>query len=298
MRGLAFCPAHVTGFFKAEIEDVQRSPEELGSLGAGFSIQDGVTTNVQVTYSEKPDYRISIAGYESEDTHVSEYVINEFFKIVKDRKFFIDVKHEISIPVGYGLGCSGAVALSLAMALNEALNTNLSKEKVGQIAHNAEVNCKTGLGDVLASYHGGFEIRTKPGAPGIGTLEKIESDTEAILICFSPISTQKFINEKIESINGLGGKMVSKLVQTKDYNEFQDMSLEFAKYVKVMTPRMDSVINDLQKNGIKCGIALFGETVFTLIPKKLESKVLQILEKYSDGIIIKSKVDNQGARLQ
>ncbi len=298
MRGLAFCPAHVTGFFKAEIEDVQKNPEELGSLGAGFSIQDGVTTNVQVTYSEKPDYRISIVGYESEDTHVSEYVINEFFKIVKDRKFFVDVKHEISIPVGYGLGCSGAVALSLAMALNEALNTNLSKQKVGQIAHNAEVNCKTGLGDVLASYHGGFEIRTKPGAPGIGTLEKIESDTEVILICFSPISTQKFINEKIESINGLGGKMVSKLVQTKDYNEFQDMSLEFAKYVKVMTPRMNSVIDDLQKNGIKCGIALFGETIFTLIPKKLESKVLQILKKYSEGIIIKSKVDNQGARLQ
>ena len=298
MRGLAFCPAHVTGFFKAEIEDQFRNPEELGSLGAGFSIQDGVTTNIQVTYSEKPDYKISIQGYGSDNTNVSEYVIKEFFKIVKGRNFFVDVKHEISIPVGYGLGCSGAVALSLAMALNEALNTNLSKEKVGQIAHSAEVNCKTGLGDVLASYHGGFEIRTKPGAPGIGTLEKVESDTEVILICFSPISTQKFIDEKIESINGLGGKMVTKLVQSKDYNEFQDMSLEFAKYVKVMTPKMESVIDDLQKNGIKCGIALFGETVFTLIPKSMENKVLQILEKYSDGVIIKSKIDNQGARLQ
>ena len=298
MRGLAFCPAHVTGFFKAEIKNQLRNPEELGSLGAGFSIQDGVTTNVQVSYSETSDYKILITGYESDNTNVSEFVIREFFKIVKDRKFFVDVKHEISIPVGYGLGCSGAVALSLAMALNEALNTNLSKEKVGQIAHNAEVNCKTGLGDVLASYHGGFEIRTKPGAPGIGALEKIESDTEAILICFSPISTQKFIDEKIESINGLGGRMVTKLVESKDYKEFQDMSLEFAKYVKVMTPKMDSVIKDLQKNGIKCGVALFGETVFTLIPKALKTKVLQILEKYSDGIIIKSKVDNQGARLQ
>ncbi len=298
MRGLAFCPAHVTGFFKAELNDELINPEEFGSVGAGFSIQDGVTTKVQVDYSEKSDYKISTSGYKSEDTRVSEFVIKEFFKIVKDRKFFIDVKHEISIPVGYGLGCSGAVALSLAMALNEALNTNLSKEKVGQIAHNAEVSCKTGLGDVLASYHGGFEIRTKPGAPGIGTLEKVESDTEAILICFSPISTQKFIDEKLETINGLGGKMVSKLVQTKDYNDFQDMSLEFAKYVKVMTPKMSTVIDDLQKNGIKCGIALFGETVFTLIPKTLESKVLQILEKYSDGIIIRSKIDNKGARLE
>jgi len=298
MRGLAFCPAHVTGFFKAEIEEQLRLPEELGSLGAGFSIQNGVTTKVKVTYAEKSDYNISLLGYQSDNTQVSEFVINEFFKIVKDRKFFVDVNHEISIPVGYGLGCSGAVALSLAMALNQALNTNLTKEKVGQVAHNAEINCKTGLGDVLASYHGGFEIRTKPGAPGIGALEKVETDTQVVLICFSPISTKKFIDEKIETINGLGGKMVSRLIESRSYNDFQDMSLEFAKYVKVMTPRMDLVINDLKNHGIKCGVALFGETIFTLIPKNMESQVLKILEKYADGIIIKSKIDNTGARLQ
>lgn len=298
MKGLAFCPAHVTGFFKAEIREDLTDPQLLGSLGAGFSIQDGVTTKVQADYSENSGYRISISGYGSEDTHVSEFVIKEFFKMAGGKRFFADVKHEIAVPVGYGLGCSGAVALSLAMALNEALEMNLSKERVGQIAHAAEINCKTGLGDVLASYHGGFEIRTKPGAPGIGSLEKIESDTKAILICFSPISTQKFIDEKIETINGLGGKMVSKLIQTKDYNDFQDMSLEFAKYVKVMTPKMNAVINDLQNNGIKAGIALFGETVFTLVPKSLEDKALEILKKYPDGTIIKSKIDNIGARLQ
>ena len=298
MRGLAFCPAHITGFFKAEIEDQLKNPEELGSLGAGFSIQNGVTTKVQVSYSEKSDYSISVSGYKPDNTQVSEFVINEFFKIIKNRKFFVDVKHEISVPVGYGLGCSGAVALSLAMALNQALNTNLTKEKVGQIAHSAEVNCKTGLGDVLGSYHGGFEIRTKSGAPGIGNLEKIETDRQVILICFSPVSTKKFIDEKIETINGLGGKMVSKLVQSKNCNDFQDMSLEFAKYVKVRTPKMNSVIDDLQNNQIKCGVALFGETVFTLISKNEKNKAIKILEKYTDGIIIKSKIDNIGARLQ
>ncbi len=41
MRGLAFCPAHITGFFKAELEQLE--PEKMGSLGAGFSIKDGVT---------------------------------------------------------------------------------------------------------------------------------------------------------------------------------------------------------------------------------------------------------------
>lgn len=297
MKGVAFCPAHVTGFFKAQLDNQNLKTNELGSLGAGFSIQDGVTTSVEVTPAEEFNYKITTKGYSSDNTSVSEYVINDFIRLC-DSKFLITVNHEISVPVGYGLGSSGAVALSLALALNKALNLNLSKEQVGEIAHNAEVMCKTGLGDVLASYHGGFEIRTKAGAPGIGVVEKIDSDSNVVLICFSPISTRKFITEKIETINGLGGKMVEQLRKTRDYNDFQDMSIKFSKYVQVMTPKMQSVVNDLHDAGIKCGVALFGETIFTIIPSNMEQKVLDILKKYNDGIIIKSAIDNSGVRLE
>lgn len=298
MKGVAFCPAHVTGFFKAEIGKNDSSPELSGSLGAGFSLVDGVTTSVQVTPSDSSSVDISISGHQPDNTMVSEFVVNEFLKKIDNKNFHLKINHIVSIPVGYGLGCSGAVALSLAMALNDAFDAKLTREEVGQLAHKAEVICKTGLGDVLASYHGGFEIRTKPGAPGIGSLKKINSDSKVIMICFAPISTKKFIEEKIEMINGLGGKMVNKLLETNDSNDFQDMSVEFAKYVQVMTPRMERVISDLQSNGIKCGVALFGETIFSIIPAELESKVLQVLSKYPDGIIINSKIDNTGARLQ
>jgi len=117
------------------------------------------------------------------------------------------------------------------------------------------------------------------------------------MICFSPISTTKFIKERLPQINGLGGKMVNRLLESKNYEHFQEMSLEFAKYVDVMTPRMQKVVNELSKNNIKCGIALFGETIFSMIPKEKENKVLEILEKYSDGIIIKSELDDAGARV-
>ena len=211
---------------------------------------------------------------------------------------FFDIEHHISIPVGYGLGSSSAVALSLSFALDQALKIKLDKTKIGQIAHNAEVNCKTGLGDVLASFHGGFEIRVKPGAPGIGHVEKILTDKiSIIMICFSPISTNKFIKERLSQINGLGGKMVNRLLESKNYEHFQDMSLEFAKYVDVMTPRMQKLVNELSENKVKCGIALFGETIFSMIPKQNESNVLEILQKYTDGIIIKSELDNVGARV-
>ena len=295
MRGRAFCPAHVTGFFKADVEQLE--PEKMGSLGAGFSIKDGVTTAVVAEKNGKSDYIIKVSGYKPDNTDVSEFVVKEFQKLV-DENYFIEIHHDISVPISYGLGCSGAVALSLAYALNEALGTKLSKEEIGKIAHNAEVSCKTGLGDVIGSFYGGFEIRTKAGAPGIGSIKKIDNHSKVIIACFSPISTKKFLEDKLDLINGLGGRMVDKLIQTNDYNEFQDMSVEFAKYVKVMTPKMDSVISELNGIGVRCGVALFGETIFTLIPEEKESKVLEILKKYDNNVILQTEIDNVGARLQ
>ena len=295
MHAKAFSPAHITGFFKAELEE--KDPNQLGSLGAGFSIQKGVKTTVNVRPKTKHDinnYGIRVKGFNTGDIRVSEYVLNEF---LVDGKYF-DVTHEIDVPVGYGFGCSAAVALSLAIALNDALKCGYAKTKVAQIAHKAEIKCQTGLGDVLASYHGGFEISTKSGAPGVGEVQRInpKEKLEVMIICFNPISTKKFLKEKISSVNGLGGKMVEKLVESQDMDEFQDMSIEFAQYIHVITPKMKKVIKDLHDNGIKCGIALFGETIFSLVSKDKKQKALEILKKY-DGLVISSKIDSSGARL-
>ena len=297
MRAKAFSPAHITGFFKAELDG--KEPNQLGSLGAGFSIQKGVKTTVNVRSKTEHDinnYAIRVKGFNTGDIRVSEYVLNEF---LLDGKYF-DVTHEIDVPVGYGFGCSGAVALSLAIALNDALKYGYTKTKVAQIAHKAEIKCQTGLGDVLASYHGGFEIRTKSGAPGIGEVQRIipKEKLEVMIICFNPISTKKFLKEKISLINGLGGKMVQKLVKSQDMDEFQDMSIKFAQYIHVITPKMNKVIKDLHDNGIKCGIALFGETIFSLVTKDKKQKALEILKKYDDGVVITSRIDNSGARLE
>jgi len=45
--------------------------------------------------------------------------------------------------------------------------------------------------------------------------------------------------------------MVQELIKSKDIGEFQDKSIKFAKYIKVVPPKMEKVVCELRKNGIK-----------------------------------------------
>ena len=286
--GEAFCPAHVTGFFKAEEGcggGGDAGEDGRGSLGAGFSIALGVRTRVSGVRIEaggrRGRLRISTTGYAPEDTAVSREVAAEFERAAggggDGARLSADISHEIGVPVGYGLGCSSAAALSLALALGQALGRGMQAEQAARIAHRAEIRCRTGLGDVLAAYHGGFEVRTRAGAPGIGRVRRAGGaagrgggsggleGTAVVIGCFSPVSTRRFIAERLAGINGLGGAMVERMVgPAGGLGAFQDMSMEFARHIGVVTPRMAAAAAGLRGAGIGCGVALFGETVFAL----------------------------------
>lgn len=309
--GVAFCPAHVTGFFKAEAGG-GRCMDESGSLGAGFSIARGVRTSVSGARPgagpEGGRLSISTSGYGPGNTDVSRAVVAEFERAAGCGGISADIRHEIGVPVGYGLGCSSAAALSLALALNEALGGCLSEEQAGRVAHRAEISCRTGLGDVLAAYHGGFEVRVAAGAPGIGRVARAGGGEEggagpdreleeagaaaAVICCFSPVSTRRFISERLPRINGLGGAMVERLAGPGGSLEmFQDMSMEFARHIGVVTRRMAGAAADLRAARVRCGVALFGETVFALAAAGSddEKRAARILSGRG-GIVLRSEI--------
>ena len=236
----------------------------------------------------------------TQQMEISKNVIEKFLKLSKRTNVIVNVNHQIAIPIGYGLGGSSAIALSLAYALDDALETHMTSTQIGGIAHTSEIECQTGLGDVLAAYHGGFEIRTKPGAPGVGRVQTIKTpNLSIIIICLAPISTRQFLTQHLSKINGVGEKMTNDLCVSKNYMDFQTMSLEFAKYVGVITERMQNIINHLENAHIKCGVALFGETIFCMIKSgsTAEKRAQQILDNYDAKVIIKTKIDEKGARL-
>ena len=295
----AFSPGHITGFVEKpeKIKYNDSNNLYIGSKGAGFSIDRGITTTVKIFDHDLVNYQISINGIRVQDAEVSRWVIKQYLRLT-DQRCFINIEHESTIPIGFGLGSSGAAALSLSYALNDAFNTGLSTIEAAQIAHNAEIACKTGLGTVIAEFAGGFEIRTNAGAPGVGTIEKIELKNHKVLIfCISQISTKSFLSRNhCVLTNGLGEKMLKNLKASKDTCNFLKLSYCFANHLGLTEGKCKLPIQMLRARGFDSGIALFGETLFTLVSSDQIEEAKGCLESFNGNLII-CNIDNEGARM-
>jgi pantoate kinase len=291
--GKAYSPSHITGFYS---ETIDESILKHGSIGAGISISKGVTTKVELYPHDKNNSNIKINGVISKDAIVSKFVVNEFLKRSR-KKYFVKVNHQIDVPIGYGLGTSGSAALSLSYALNHALSLGLSDIESSQIAHSAELHCKTGLGTVLSEYYGGLCIRLKGGAPGIGKTSVLKiNNFKVAIFCFSPIFTRYFIESIGKISNHECTKMMEKILKTKGIVDFLDLSHDFSQSLKFLDKGCNSLIALLKQNGFHCSAALFGQTVFTIVKENEIEEMRKISKKFPARLFI-SDIENEGARL-
>lgn len=294
----AFSPGHVTGIF-APAESGHRDVLSKGSVGAGFSISKGITTTTKMFEAEAKSYSISINGIQTRNAPVSAYVAEHYLSLISE-PIFLQISHIAEIPIGFGLGSSGGGALSLSYALNDLFKTGLRKVEAAQIAHRADIACKTGLGTVAAIYAGGYETRLKPGAPGKGlTLRKELYDYVAIVLCISPLSTKKILSNQIMNAAVkycCTTELLNRLTTTDDVEEFLDASFNFAKSLGLTRGICSDPISALKSKGFKCSIALFGETVFTIIRRERAKEARSCLDKFG-GTIIEANIDSIGPRM-
>ena len=299
----AYSPGHITGFFSTPDTHISTlDPKFLGSMGAGFSIDKGITSTVKVFSSTEKNYEIRLNGVPNFELKVSNFVVASYMRVIREA-VYLSIEHESDLPIGYGLGSSGSAALSLSYALNEALKTNLTKLQAAQIAHNADIACRTGLGTVISEFTGGFELRTSIGGPGIGRVIKSELSTDwcVIILCLEPIKTELWLDKSVtdenkHSLNLLGRKMVNDLYQDQNVGAFLDMSYQFAHEYHLDKGKCQNPIDLLQAEGIKASVALFGHTLFTLTKLDKLPKVVKLLEQFKGQILV-CGVDNLGARL-
>lgn len=299
MRVLAFSPTHITGI--VEIHDRNPDPLLQGSRGAGFSLQKGVRTEVQIKHSIAVRSNIFINNVERKDALVSKRVIT-LYEEITPKPFSAEAKHYLEMPVGSGFGTSGAGALGLSLGLNEALGTGLSLDGAAQIAHRAEVECRTGLGSVIAETNGGFEIRVKPGAPGIGVIRKIPIPGEYSLVSlnYGALSTPKALgNEKLRTrINRIGGDIINSLLGSPSIASFLKLSKKFTESIGLIRGKIVKPIQDAEERGFTCSSALFGENVFSIVKKGEVKDLTRVFRtNLGTGTIIVSDLDEEGARL-
>lgn len=295
----AFAPAHITGLF--QICDKPADPTHKGSRGAGVSIQRGVKTSVTVQDAVEKRVVVTINGHRAPHAKVSETVAKEFLSKVEET-VDLTVDHVVEVPIGGGFGSSGAAALSLAQALNIALDLKLTSWEAAQIAHTAEIKCKTGLGTVIAQTFGGFEIRTAPGAPGIGRIQLVQLSREYSVACLNlgNLSTQKALSNRQlrRRINIWGKKLLQALIEEPTAECFLKLSRKFAEKTGILTGKVRHVLDDSDSLNIVCSMPIFGEGAFSIVKKDDLESLLKVFQKYgSSNNIVVSEIDYEGARI-
>jgi pantoate kinase len=297
MEAKAFAPGHLTGLFQICIEG--DDPLRWGARGSGVSITRGVLTHVTVEPTGHPSNDIYINDEHMIDAHVSENVLSKYQKYITE-PVKITVNHTIDTPITAGFGSSGGGALTLSLALNKALEIGLTRVEAAQIAHVAEIECKTGLGSVFAADNGGFGVLYKPGAPGIGEglLMEYTGDLAVVYVYYGPIHTKSALSnpELVKKINQLGGTYVDELHKELTPERFMYYSRKFTDHIGLATPRIRSLFQNMDSHSLTFTMANFGEVAFTVQYRKKAEDAAKILQEQGEKPVLCS-VDEHGAVL-
>ncbi|CAI48513.1 pantoate kinase [Natronomonas pharaonis DSM 2160] len=243
----AFVPGHITGFFSAHPDD---DPTKAGSRGAGVALDSGVTVRLE------PGDGVELNG-ESADIEAVDRVLGALRATAR-------VVVETDLPVSAGFGVSGGAALGTALAANAVFDRGLSENELVTIAHGAEVQAGTGLGDVVAQARGGFPVRLEPGAPAHGAMDGIPAVRDIEYVTFGELSTADVLSDNTDELTAAGQRALSSLVAEPTVETFMEASRRFAREAGLLTPPVEEAIESVADADGEASMAMLGETVFAL----------------------------------
>ncbi|WP_254543270.1 pantoate kinase [Halomarina pelagica] len=254
MTACAFVPGHVTGFFSAHPHD---DPARAGSRGAGLALSDGV--RVTVVPAERTTVRVN------GERGGMAAVTNVLARLGVDAR----VECETALPVSAGFGVSGACALGTALAADAHAPTHpdlrpRTENELVAIAHAAEVEAGTGLGDVVGQARGGVPLRLEPGAPPHGRLDGLPGRPEVEYVTFGGLDTAEIITGDTTRLTRAGEAALDRLLDDPTLDAFMAASRTFAREADLLTDRVEATVEDVRSAGGEAAMAMLGRTVFAL----------------------------------
>jgi pantoate kinase len=252
-RATAFVPGHVTGFFSPSPDD---DPERAGSRGAGLTLSDGVRVTVRPVDGDHP--LVTLDG-DRRPMAAVETVLSTLG--VADRA---RVVAESDLPLGTGFGVSGAMALGTALAANRVFDCGRSANALVTLAHRAEVQAGTGLGDVVAQARGGVPIRLDPGGPAHARLDAVPDRGRVEYLPRGDLSTADVLAGDTDALVTAGEAALSRLLDRPTLPTLLAASRRFARETGLVTDSLGAILDDVADAGGTASMAMLGETAFAL----------------------------------
>lgn len=270
MKAIAFCPAHITGFFEICYDE---DGNKIGSKGAGLSISRGSYAEVM------PSRDIKIEGNVGKGE-----VTKEALKILGVR---VEAKIKNELPFSQGFGISAAASLATCLAACHIYG--IEEIRGVKAAHEAEIKMATGLGDVVAAYKGGLEIRKGAGVEGV---EKFECRQRIfIAVVGEKVETRKILldGKMAEKINEVGGECVKEFASSPDLDKFFELSVHFSLATGLASEKIKKMLKEANKIG-KAAMCMLGNSIIAIGGNEMR----KFLSPYT---IYECFIDNEGARI-
>jgi len=264
----AFAPGNISCIF---VIRRAKSPEKSGSLGVGFTVNKGVTVTIKKAHDKKHNKKIIIKNKNRNIIYFNNKKINfptvdSTIEKLTDEKIIVDIKS--GLPLGSGFGLSGASALATAYALNRLLKLKKAKKELAMVAHIAEVENLTGLGDVINQYYGGVLVKYRPSY--MFKAEKLPiKNKEVYYRYFSRLDTKKIISDgKIKKrINKAGLKAlgkIKKMGKKADLENLIAISKDFAVESGLLkNRRIKGMIGNIERKKGNASMIMLGNAVFS-----------------------------------
>jgi pantoate kinase len=249
---IAFCPGHISGYFKKISGDTIAS---TGSIGAGIVISEGVTSTV------RPSDKISISIHQKSSNGTSFEIASDsplLTSVMEEMDMTASVITECTLPIGAGFGLSAAALLATLTAANHLFDRGMSPGTIAQCAHAAEVTHRTGLGDVAACQAGGWVIRSGPGI--LGRIERRFDMTDPLYaVSFGPISTPSVLGSPalLEQVSSAFPKTMPENIA-----DFFLLSRQFSEQSGLITRQAKSIIRHCDAAGVPSAMTMLGNGVF------------------------------------
>ena len=183
----------------------------------------------------------------------------------------ISIQHKVNVPFEAGFGASAGLALGTALGISKLMELPLTFNQASAMAHQAEVEMNTGLGDVIGEVCGGIPLRIKPGAPGIGKTDKLLSryaEYELFVIAknLGSIETSTILNDPfmVKEINRVGRVLLAELLLKPQISYLMELSLKFAKKTGLMDPEVMEIVELMTDESIGASMAMLGKTAFAI----------------------------------